>query len=99
VRAVVSFFDNKNKRLVRSLWKEPEDTFHLHGVYRTPYPHFSYQISLYYDILINQQKDIVFQYGMTNVTGSGFDQLYEPYTAFVIGDYTGQTPPPPSFYP
>jgi outer membrane protein assembly factor BamB len=47
-------------------------------------------------IVINQGKQIVFQYGMTNVIGRGFDQLYDPYTGFVIGDYTGQTPPPSS---
>src|SRR5258708_4940840 len=39
----------------------------------------------------------VFQYGMTNVIGNGFNQLNGPYTAFVIGDYTGQTPPPSTF--
>ena len=45
-------------------------------------------------IIINAAKQIVFQYGMTNTQGNGPDQLYGPYTAYVIGDYTGQTPPP-----
>jgi outer membrane protein assembly factor BamB len=45
-------------------------------------------------IIINSAKQIVFQYGMTNTPGSGPDQTYGPYTAYVIGDYTGQTPPP-----
>src|SRR6266849_5855471 len=35
-----------------------------------------------------------FQYGTINVTGNGPGQLNGPYTAYVIGDYTGQTPPP-----
>jgi hypothetical protein len=48
-------------------------------------------------IVINPQKQIVFQYGMTNIIGNEFNQLYDPYTGFVIGDYTGQTLPPPSF--
>jgi outer membrane protein assembly factor BamB len=48
-------------------------------------------------IVINDNKQIVFQYGMTNHRGDDFDQLYGPYTAFVIGDYTGQTPPPKQF--
>ena len=48
-------------------------------------------------IEINPQKQIVFQYGITNVSGNGFNQLYGPYTGFVIGDYTGQTPPPAQF--
>ncbi len=48
---------------------------------------------------ITPQKQIVFQYGMTNVTGTGFNQLFDPYTGFVIGDYTAQTVPPTSFLP
>lgn len=48
-------------------------------------------------IMITRNKEIEFQYGMTNVVGLGHDQLNGPYTAFVIGDYTGQTPPPAEF--
>jgi outer membrane protein assembly factor BamB len=43
---------------------------------------------------INPQKQTVFQYGQTNVSGNNPGQLNGPYTAFVIGDYTGQTVPP-----
>jgi outer membrane protein assembly factor BamB len=50
-------------------------------------------------MLINPEKQIVWQYGMTNVTGQGFNQLFDPYTGFVVGDYTGQTPPPANFFP
>jgi hypothetical protein len=45
-------------------------------------------------LIINHHKKIVFQYGMLNIVGNGPNQLNGPYTAFVIGDYTGQTPPP-----
>jgi outer membrane protein assembly factor BamB len=38
-----------------------------------------------------------FQYGMVNVAGNAVGQLNGPYTCYVIGDYTGQTPPPPTF--
>ena len=48
-------------------------------------------------IIVNRDKQIVFQYGMTNVIGNGPNQLDGPYTAFVVGDYTGQTPPPRHF--
>ena len=48
-------------------------------------------------IIIDPDKTKEFQYGMTNVMGNGPDQLDGPYTAFVIGDYTGQTPPPANF--
>lgn len=36
---------------------------------------------------------IVFQQGMTNVIGNGFNQLNGPYDAKQIGDFTGITPP------
>jgi hypothetical protein len=36
---------------------------------------------------------IVFQQGMTNVGGDGFNQLNGPYDAKQIGDFTGLTPP------
>lgn len=46
---VVSLLDKKNDRIVSSLWEELERAFHVHGVYRTPYPHFTYQIASDYD--------------------------------------------------
>lgn len=46
--------------------------------------------------IFNHDKKVVWQYGMTNVPGNGSGHLNGPYTAFVIGDYTGQTVPPGS---
>lgn len=46
-------------------------------------------------IIIDSKGNIVFQYGMTNMTGVGTSELNAPYSAFVIGDYIGQTPLPP----
>jgi hypothetical protein len=48
---------------------------------------------------INACKHIIWQYGVINVVGNTAGLLNAPYTAFVIGDYTGQTVPPGSFYP
>lgn len=48
-------------------------------------------------IIDSSTKQTEFQYGMTNVVGNGFNQLNAPYSAVVIGDYTGVTPPPSSF--
>jgi outer membrane protein assembly factor BamB len=48
-------------------------------------------------IVVNTAGHLVYQYGKTNVAGSGFNLLFGPYTAFVIGDYTGQTAPPRNF--
>jgi hypothetical protein len=48
-------------------------------------------------VVINHQKRTVFQYGQTNVFGNTAGLLDGPYTAFQIGNYTGQTRPPSSF--
>jgi hypothetical protein len=48
-------------------------------------------------LIIKRDKTLVFQYGMTNHPGNGPGQLDGPYTAFVVGDYTGQTRPPKKF--
>lgn len=40
------------------------------------------------------KKNIVWQYGILDFPGNGPGMLNAPYTAFVIGDYTGQTVPP-----
>ena len=45
-------------------------------------------------IVVNNAGQIVYQYGMTNVPGAGANQLNWPYSCYVVGDYTGQTPPP-----
>jgi len=50
-------------------------------------------------LIIDQYKEIIYQYGMTNNAGDGPNQLNGPYTAYVIGDYTGQTPPPQAGIP
>lgn len=47
-------------------------------------------------VIIDSKGNTVFQYGMTNMTGVGTNELNAPYSAFMIGDYTGQTPPPPN---
>lgn len=48
-------------------------------------------------IILDEDKQIEFQYGTTNVFGNTDGLSDGPYTAFVIGDYTGQTPPPSMF--
>jgi hypothetical protein len=53
-------------------------------------------ISFIHRILIVNPK-MQLQYGTVHVTGNGTNQLNWPYTAHVIGDYTGQTPPPATF--
>lgn len=43
---------------------------------------------------IDSMKNKVWQYGELNKSGNVSGMLNAPYTAFVIGDYTGQTMPP-----
>jgi hypothetical protein len=47
-------------------------------------------------LIVDQNQNTVLQYGVTNTAGVGPNHLYGPYTAYVIGDYTGQTMPPAS---
>ena len=49
MHAVVSLFEKKEDKLVRSLWSELQHSFHIRGVYKTPYPHFSYHIASRYN--------------------------------------------------
>jgi hypothetical protein len=44
-------------------------------------------------IAVDMQGQIVYQYGETNVPGVGPNELNGPYSAYVLGDYTGQTVP------
>lgn len=44
-------------------------------------------------IEIDRQMQIEFTQGTINAAGSGFDQLFGPYDAKVIGDFTGLTSP------
>jgi hypothetical protein len=46
-------------------------------------------------LIVDPMGRIAFQYGQTNVVGNGPDQLNAPYSAVVIGQYVGVTPPAP----
>ncbi len=48
-------------------------------------------------LIVGDDRELEFQYGHTNVPGNGRGFIDGPYTSFVIGDYTGQTPPPDDF--
>jgi hypothetical protein len=45
-------------------------------------------------IIVSPSGQLLFQYGTTNMAGDGPNQLNAPYSAVVIGDYTGVTQPP-----
>jgi outer membrane protein assembly factor BamB len=48
-------------------------------------------------IVVDPQCNLLYQYGQTNVAGNGANQLNAPYSATVIGQYVGVTPPPRSW--
>ncbi len=45
-------------------------------------------------IAVTQAGDIAFQQGKLNTSGEGFNLLNGPYSAYVIGNFFGLTPPP-----
>ena len=45
-------------------------------------------------LAVDAQGQIVYQYGETDNPGAGPGELNEPYSSYVLGDYTGQTVPP-----
>jgi len=49
MEGLVSLLDAEHDARVRALWSELETGLGLHGVWTTPYPHFSYQIAPRYD--------------------------------------------------
>jgi len=50
VHAVVSLLDQSHYEKVEALWSELASRFGLRGIYRTPYPHFSYHVAAGYDV-------------------------------------------------
>lgn len=50
MEGVVSLLDDEHYRIVENLWAELEREFSVRGVYITPYPHFSYQVSAHYSL-------------------------------------------------
>ena len=50
MHGIVSLLDNDYSQLVEELWAELEQKFSVHGVYVTPYPHFSYHVAQDYDV-------------------------------------------------
>jgi len=50
LKAIVSLLDEEHNLRVQHLWDELEERFEVEGVFRTPVPHFSYQVAEDYDI-------------------------------------------------
>jgi 2'-5' RNA ligase len=50
MHGIVSLLDNDHYQLVEELWAELERDFSVHGVYVTPYPHFSYHVAQGYAV-------------------------------------------------
>jgi 2'-5' RNA ligase len=50
MHGIVSLIDSKHNQLVEKLWAELKREFSVHGVYVTPYPHFSYHVAQDYDV-------------------------------------------------
>lgn len=82
MHGIVSLLDKKHDKQVRDLWAELAITFNVHGIETTPWPHFSYQVSEYYD---------------TNLLESILQNFVQDYVEFRVhtsglGLFTGSKP-------
>ena len=50
MQGIVSLLDDEHYALVESIWAELEREFGVHGIYTTPFPHFSYQVAQGFDL-------------------------------------------------
>lgn len=50
MHGIVSLLDDEHYALVEDIWAELEREFGVHGLYTTPFPHFSYQVAVGYDV-------------------------------------------------
>src|ERR1700693_1966009 len=65
MHGIVSLLDNDHNQLIEEIWAELEREFSVHGVYITPYPHFSYYVAQAYDI---DKIELVLQRITSNIT-------------------------------
>src|SRR2546426_2016442 len=65
MHGIVSLLDKDHYQLIEELWAELEREFSVHGVYVTPYPHFSYQVAQVYDV---EKLEPVLQRITSNIT-------------------------------
>jgi len=65
MHGIVSLLDNDHNQLIEEIWAELEREFSVHGVYITPYPHFSYHVAQAYDI---DKIELVLQRITSNIT-------------------------------
>lgn len=85
---VASVLDDKHFAMVENLWDEFKEKFGVHGIAKTPIPHFSYHVAQRYDhehlekLLRRMATDIepftVKTNGLGIFTGSAFPVLYIP---------------------
>jgi len=50
MHGVVSLLDDEHYALVEHLWDEVETELGVRGLYKTPFPHFSYHVAEQYDL-------------------------------------------------
>jgi 2'-5' RNA ligase len=50
MHGVVSLLDDEHYRIIEGVWEELSQNFGVRGIYSTPFPHFTYQVSEVYDL-------------------------------------------------
>jgi 2'-5' RNA ligase len=73
MHSVISLLDDQHCKQVEQLWAEIASRFELRGIYRTPYPHFSYHVSTDYDLGPSQSvlKEVARETAVLSITTGG----------------------------
>src|SRR5260370_39108121 len=50
MNGIVSLLDSRHNQLVEEIWAKLEREFSVHGIYITPFPHFSYHVAQDYNV-------------------------------------------------
>ena len=50
MHGVVSLLDDEHYTQLEAIWQELEDNFGVRGIYVTPFPHFTYQVAVEYEV-------------------------------------------------
>lgn len=86
MHAVVSLLDPTHYNEVERLWSELTSHLGLKGVYRTPYPHFSYHVAAGYDVdrLSSALEEVAARTASFRVSTAGIGLFTGPHPVLYI---------------
>src|SRR5215471_18966473 len=78
MHGIATLLDKDHYQLIEDLWAELERRFSVHGVYITPYPHFSYHVAQDYDLDLVDNIAVIFDSGTKQELKTRFDISNQP---------------------